>query len=77
MTRTDNKVVEDKKRKGNFYCFDETDNFGNSLNYTVHGKFGSGNHRAISLALRPCVPRQRTEFNKNETCLIDDVKNRT
>ena len=60
-----------------FYCLDKTDQYGNPLNTTIYGDFVSGFSRYLSIVYRPCVPKQKTDLNLNETCLIDDVTNQT
>lgn len=68
-------TFELKKNKNMFYCINETDQFNNPVNMTVHGSWNSGMTRALSVNIRPCIPKQRTEWNKEEKCLIDDVNN--
>ena len=60
-----------------FYCLDKTDQFGNPINNTIFGSNNSGHLKDLHINFRPCVPKQRTPFNKNENCLIDDVTNKT
>ena len=69
--------LESMKKKNSFFCLDKADQFGNRFNMTIFGNFPSGIGRYLSIIYRPCVPKQRTEFNKNEKCLIDDIKNQT
>jgi hypothetical protein len=60
-----------------FFCLNKTDTFGRPVNMTHHGNWNSGFTRQLAIMYRPCFPRQRTEFNQKEGCLIDDVKNKT
>lgn len=34
------------------------------------------NSRHFEIGFRPCVPKQKTAFNKNEKCLIDDINDK-
>ena len=60
-----------------FYCLDKTDQYGNPVNTTIYGDYVSGFSRSLSIVYRPCVPKQKTDLNMNETCLIDDITNQT
>ena len=60
-----------------FYCLDKTDQYGNPVNMTIYGDYVSGVKRQLSIVYRPCVPKQKTDLNMNETCLIDDITNQT
>ena len=64
-----------KKKKNMFYCLDETDQFGKPVNMTIYGNAWSATGRGLGLVFRPCIPRQKTDFNQNESCLIDDISN--
>lgn len=66
------------KNKTYFYCIDKTDAFGKPLNMELYGQFTDHVFRVLHIMYRPCVPRQRTDENKDiENCLIDDMKNQT
>ena len=45
------------KEKNMFYCFDKNDQYGNAVNLTMYGDYGSGVFREISLIYRPCLPK--------------------
>ena len=60
-----------------FYCLDNSDEFGNPINMTMYGNWEAGVSRSLSIIYRPCIPKQRTELNKDEACLIEDLKNQT
>jgi len=68
---------EVKKKKNIFHCLDKTDQFGRPVNNTLFGDWDSGYCRELSLIFRPCIPRQKTEFNQGEACLIEDIHNKT
>ena len=59
------------------YCLDKNDKFGNPVDMNTYGNWESHFVRYLSLTYRPCIPKQRTEFNKNEGCLINDINNQT
>ena len=70
-------IVEEMKKKDMFFCLDKDDQFGNPVDMTMYGAWEIHYHRSLSIIYRPCQPKQRTELNQHESCLIDDVKNKT
>ena len=64
-----------KKKKNMFYCLNETDQYGKPYNMTIYGNFDGGHDQGLNIVYRPCIPRQKTDLNQNESCLIDDISN--
>jgi hypothetical protein len=59
-----------------FFCLNKKDKFGNDVQLELYGDFNSIT-RALTMIYRPCSPKIRTEFNQNETCLVDDFSDET
>jgi len=57
------------------FCLNSTDRFGNKLHRKIYGHHFFGVFRTLDIVLRPCVPRQRTLYNTQEKCLVNDITN--
>jgi len=70
-------VFTEMKRKKEMKCLNKFDKFGNKLEMPIYGGSNSKYHKWLSITMRPCVPRTRTEFNKDtERCLVNDVNDK-
>jgi hypothetical protein len=70
------KIMEDLMARGEMFCLDKTDRFGNPIDLSINGGYHYGINRMLSIMYRPCIPTTRTEFTKNK-CAINDVTNKT
>ena len=60
------------------HCFEDTDIYGNKLDFGLWGSNEARVYRDISVVYRPCIPVQRTADNSaTGKCLIDDINNQT
>ena len=68
------KLFNSWRRKKRLNCLDKVDRFGNPVDLVLQLR----NAQSLNIALRPCVPVQRTEENKDTgKCLVNDITNST
>ena len=74
ITATQTNVLA--RQKEHLNCLDNQTVFGDKIDLSLYGGFKFGIYRSLSIMLRPCVPRERTIHNANETCLVNNIHDR-